>query len=118
MSEYGLDYAMGRHDIERLEEVPLGIANEKMAIGWKSLHIGNIHTSGFPFDGDHNSEFYIVMGVPRPKECNRWKEPHEDIVKIYNLRDDKWECPKCLAHPLEDGEDGPHTYQWGIGTPP
>jgi len=103
--EHGLDYAMYRHNIERLEEVVLPEANDKIALGWKPLAIGNIHTSGFSFDGDQNSEFYLVMGVPRPKPCDRLKETHDGVVKVYNLRDDTWDCPECLVHPLKD-EDG------------
>jgi hypothetical protein len=90
---YGLDYSMHIHDIERLETVLMSDVNDRIAEGWKPLHVGNIHTSGFPYDDSHNSDFYVVMGVPRPKECNR----HLGEIKIYYLRDNDWKCPKCLA---------------------
>jgi len=102
MSEYGLDYAMHRHDIERLEKVPfygrgpdhnpkhnelayINMVNYRLAEGWKVLGLGT----------DADSEPFAFMGVPRPKECGGL--PKHDGLKVYSLRDDKWHCPKCLA---------------------
>ncbi|MHC4649199.1 MAG: hypothetical protein ACYTBJ_27425 [Planctomycetota bacterium] len=70
---YGLDYAMYRHDIERLESVGIQDANEKIALGWKPLHMTS-----------HEWGTDVIMGVPRPKEC----EKHLDKIKVYYLRDD------------------------------
>jgi len=85
--EYGLDYAMHIHDIERLESVEgTEEVNKKIADGWKPLLITNFyHASGVPFP-------VVYMGVPRPKECSR----HLDTIKVYYLRDDDWKCPECL----------------------
>ncbi len=94
--EYGLDYAMHRHDIERLEKVSFyarnpdegketpfrNMVNIRLAQGWKVLSLFS----------DADNEPAAIMGVPRPKECTR----HLDTVKTYYLRDDDWHCPECL----------------------
>jgi len=82
--EYGLDYAMHRHDIERIERVLFDDVevNNRMADGQKPLHMGH--------DGD--GDLVIVFGIPRPKECSK-----HAVIKEYYLRDDSWNCPTCLA---------------------
>lgn len=87
--QYGLDYAMYRHDIERFEKVIVpddnhskcDAANTALEKGWKPLMMG--YTK--------NGEIYFVMGVPREKKCTF----HFGSIEKYDLQADKWECPKC-----------------------
>lgn len=92
--EYGLDYAMHRHDIERLEVVPFygrdddgdkqykNMVNLRLTQGWKVLGLF----------ADADNEASSIMGIPRPKECSK----HLDTIRAYYIRDDKWHCPECL----------------------
>lgn len=110
--EYGLDYAMERHNIERLEEVSALKVNEKLALGWKAFHAGVIHLP----DSGEDSAFWFIMGVPRPKYCigeqyvstifgqQIRSKKHERAELKYHVRHDMWWCPCCHRQVQDSGQ--------------
>ena len=69
-------------------------------------------------DGGHHKQWCldqvvrILTGCPDKIVKSTWGEGHN-----YTVLGESDEYHKWLRE-FADGEDGPHTYQWSVGTPP
>ena len=94
MNEYGLDYAMYSHDIERIEELSnFNEVNTHMEEdGWVLLAITQFgDTDTFYHSGEpiYNSHPLYTMGVPRPQLC------FKGHLKKWEHTKKEWVCLDC-----------------------
>lgn len=101
---YGLDYAIYRHDIERIEEYSdfREVNNHMKNDGWVLLAIiqfadtDTFYKSGEPI---YNASAIYVMGIPRPQYCKEWGGEHpKQALKQWDHVRKEWECRWCTEH--------------------
>lgn len=103
-----LDYAMHRHDIERIEEVDFGEINKRLKEGWALLALFPIHNADDI--GGTDTSVWGYMGVPRSQTCvgssfSRGKRlKHIATEKVWNHMNKTWHCPVCEANEIDTTE--------------
>lgn len=95
-----LDYAVYRHDIERLEEVRFTDLNKRLNEGWALLHLATIYSQDGVFQ---ESAVWAYMGIPRARHCQgAFSEFHERTQAVWDHVARVWVCPICHSNVHKD----------------